>query len=401
MLVRQDRSKPLVKISRNAGLAGFQLSHRRENVIVTPSSTTPVVLGDGNYNESTPSVIYQAGRIIVSNSVGIGTFASLNPEVATISQEGDITRVSEGIATFSFTVEGISKVIKVDLNNKNATDPVYEFVSIVSGTAAEHLSQQIDNRIDNSMTMATNGLLYSSQDHSAPSYTRNTNFWASDVDLTSISPWNSSGGTNKAGVMITPRHLLNASHYPFGVGTIVRFVTSDNTLVERTVVARQFAPNYSSSTINQPDIVVYTLDSDVPAGISFSKVLPSNYTNYISAENFADTRIPALGLDAQEKGTIRDTYSNAQIRFQEPVDADRLLLYEGIISGDSGNPVFFILNGELVLLAVWTSGGGGSGSFIVNYISMVNQMIADADAQAGVSTGYTLTEADLSSFPTL
>ena len=401
MIIKQNRSKDTLKIGRDAGLAGFKLSHRPETVIVSPASTTPTVVGDANYNESTPSTIYEAGRIIASNLAGVGTFQSLSPSVATINQEGEITRVAEGVATFGFTAEGVTKTITVNLNNKAATDPVYEFVSIVSGTAAEHLSQQVDNRINNTMTMATNGLVYSSQDHSTPSYTRNTNFWASDVDFTSISPWNSSGGANKAGVMVTPRHLLNAAHYPFGVGAIVRFVTSDNTIVERTVVARQFSPNHIATSIQQPDFIVYTLDSDVPAGISFSKVLPSNFSNYISVDNFIDTRIPAVGLDAQEKGTIRDTYSNSQIRFQKPSDADRLLLYEGIDAGDSGNPVFYILNGELVLLTVWTTGGGGAGSLIANYISMVNQMIADADTAAGVSTGYTLTEADLSSFPTV
>lgn len=401
MAIRQNRSKDIIKIGRDASLAGFRLSHNRETVIVTPSSTTATVVGDANYNESTPSVIYDAGRIVVSNLAGVGTFNSLTPEVATIDQQGVITRIAEGVATFSFTAERVTKTIAVNLNNKAATNPVYEFVSIVSGTAAEHLSQQVDNRIDNTMTMSTNGGVYSSQDHSTPSYTRNTNFWASDVDFTSISPWNSNGGVGKAGVLITPRHVLNAAHYPFGVGTTVRFVTSDNVVVERTVVARQFASNHSAGSIKNPDFVVYTLDSDVPAGISFSKVLPSNYANHISIDNLSDTRLPAVGLDAQEKGTIRDTYANAEIRFQEPTDADRLLLYEGIVAGDSGNPVFFILNGELVLLTVWTTGGGGSGSLISNYISEVNQMIADADTEAGVSTGYTLTEADLSSFPTV
>jgi hypothetical protein len=399
MLIRQNRSDAPIKVSRDAGLVGFRLSHKKETVIVVPSTTTPTVVGDSNYNESTPSIIYQPGNIIASNVVGVGTFTALNPEVATIDQEGLITRVSEGVATFAFTAQGVTKTISINLNNKNATNPVYEFVSIASGTAAEHLSQQIDNRIDNAMTMAANGILYTSQDHSASSYTRNTNFWASDVDLTSISPWNSSGGANKAGVLITPRHVLNAAHYPFGVGTTVRFITSDNTVVDRKVVARQFAPNYSSSRVNHPDYIVYTLDSDVPAGISFSKVLPSGYANYISTDNLADTRIPALGLDAQEKGTIRDTYAKTEIRFRKPTDADRLLLYESIIIGDSGNPVFYILNGELVLMTVWTGGGGGSGSLIANYISTVNQMIADADTKAGVSTGYTLTEADLSGFP--
>lgn len=397
----QSFSKPSIKVCRDVGLVNFSLIHSISSVIVTPASTTPVVRGDSNYNESTPSVIYSGGRILVNNIVGNGVFNSLTPQIATIDQDGNISRVSEGVANFSFTAKGVTKNIFVDLNNKAGSDPVYEFVSIVSGTIANHLSQQVDNRIDNTMTKAANAGLFDVMNHSAPSYTRNTDFWASDVDLTSISPWNSNAGKNKAGVLVTPRHVLNAAHYDYPVGTIIRFIKSDNTVVDKTVIARQRQPYYGTSQTH-PDFTIYTLDSDVPSGINFAKVLPSNYSNYISTDNVSDTRIPAMGLDAEEKGTIRDiSRITTEAWFQEPSDSDRSNLYESIIVGDSGNPVFAILNGELVLLTVWTSGGPGMGSLIASYISIINQMIVDSDTSAGVSTGYSLTQADFSSFPTI
>ena len=83
--------------------------------------------------------------------------------------------------------------------------------------------------------------------------------------------------------------------------------------------------------------------------------------------------------------------------FANPIDADRLNLYESIILFDSGNPAFVILNGELVLLTVWTH--AASGTPVSEFISDLNQMIIDSDAIAGVSTGYTVTEADFSAWP--
>ena len=35
---------------------------------------------------------------------------------------------------------------------------------------------------------------------------------------------------------------------------------------------------------------------------------------------------------------------------------------------------------------------------VPNYISVLNSMIVDADTKAGISTGYTVTEASLSNF---
>jgi hypothetical protein len=113
--------------------------------------------------------------------------------------------------------------------------------------------------------------------------------------------------------------------------------------------------------------------------------------------NNYDTRPPALGLDQEEKALIIDFLTSGS--FRTPINANRLIFNESKISGDSGNPAFLIVNGELVLITVWTYGGPGSGTPVAEHIAALNQMIADADAQAGVSTGYTVTEADFSAWP--
>lgn len=395
-IIKQDLSKPSIKIGKDASIVAFTISYNPEVIVVVAGSVIPTQEGDAIYDISTPETYYNGGRLLSNNSLTFNQFVDLNPEIATTDADGFITRVSEGFATFSYTESGVTKVIEVDLTNKTDSVEAREFISVVVGSLVEHLSEQVDDRIDNTMTMATNGKLYTTQDHSTPSYVRNPNFWANgEIDLTCISPWNSNSSNRKAGTAITKRHIINAAHYEYGVGTVVRFITSDNVVVNRTIVGKKRHPDYVPYT---PDLTVYTLDSDLPETITPCKLFPANSSDYIILDNLNDTRPAALGLDQEEKGLIIDLASNKSFRTSS--DSDRLIFNESKISGDSGNPAFVIVNGELILITVWTFGGAGSGTAISENIEDLNQMIIDSDAQAGVSTGYTVTEADLSAFPT-
>tara|TARA_B110000459_G_C16272006_1_gene342526 strand:- start:161 stop:535 length:375 start_codon:yes stop_codon:yes gene_type:complete len=122
--------------------------------------------------------------------------------------------------------------------------------------------------------------------------------------------------------------------------------------------------------------------------------MPSDYTSYLVNEQ---VKTACLGLDQEEKALIIDWNSGGRMR--TPTDPNRLIFHENKIGGDSGNPAFLIVDGELVLTTVWTFGGAGSGTAVANYISDINTMISTADTQAGVSTNYTVTEADFSTFP--
>jgi hypothetical protein len=64
--------------------------------------------------------------------------------------------------------------------------------------------------------------------------------------------------------------------------------------------------------------------------------------------------------------------------------------YEPVVRFDSGNPMFLIINNQLVVLSVIT--GEGTGSFITGYISQINNIMNT------LGGGYQLTPIDLSSF---
>jgi hypothetical protein len=134
-------------------------------------------------------------------------------------------------------------------------------------------------------------------------------------------------------------------------------------------------------------------------------VLPDDYQNYLGAGE----GIPALCLDQEEKALIADigyitsTNENNRITaFKYPFISDRLLYSEKIISGDSGNPAFLLLDNNPVLLTVWSYEGAGWGTSVTWFKSDINQMMADLDEQYnGVTNGYQLIEIDLSGFDEL
>lgn len=250
---------------------------------------------------------------------------------------------------------------------------------------------------------STTSPLFSTQDHSTPSYTRNVNNWAAAhvQALTAISPWNSDGEFRRAGTLISPRHVMFAPHYYPTISSTIRFVTADNTVVTRTISG--IVPITDPDSPPTPDLLVAILDSDVPSSISFARVLPNNFEQRLSTNQQA-ARIPCAFTDQEEKllvvdvlkvsaETDPDIYDSIYCRMQTPTSALRLAFNELLVGGDSGNPAFWFIDGSLVLLTVWTGAeNGGVGTSLAAYRTEIN------DAMTTLGGGYQLTEVDLSGF---
>lgn len=253
------------------------------------------------------------------------------------------------------------------------------------------MASEIDSRIAG-LTFATNGPLFDTITHTDTGpFTRNADFWGSDIDLTCVSPSNSERDEFMSGTAITKRHVLYCKHGGEGTGyptdgTTMRFVAADNSIVLRT--------QSEHLELALPDMCIGLLDSDLPAEITPCAVAPDNLLAYI---NFSPA-IPALALDAEEKGLVHDI-DHIAARFvytKAPTNATRLEFYEALITGDSGDPSFVIINGEPVLIGIlkavneFMSPAGFNG--------VLNAGIVSVDALGGVSTGYTVTNPDLSGF---
>ena len=391
MMKLRGGNGPTVRVAQLSDVAG-SAQYNPVSVYLTGGSSSAQALQDANFITYTGATYYRQGNVVIEG-LGNAVIINLDPSVGTVASDGTITRLSSGIMRLLIKTSHLTLPLVCDLTTVSAApEQPNQFVSTVAGSLAAHLQGQVDNRINNTMSMAVNGLVFSTQNHATQSYVRNPNLWCADVNLTCISPWNSNGANTKAGTLITPRHVLNAAHYEYNVGNTVRFVAQDGTVHNRTITGKARHPNYLPYT---PDLTIYTLASNLPVGITPCKLMPSNWTSYL-VHNISN-RPPALGLDQEEKALIIDFYINGA--FLTPTDSDRRIFDESKIGGDSGNPAFLIVNGELVLITVWTYGGAGSGTPVASYIADLNAMIVTADAQAGVSTGYTVTEADFSAFP--
>lgn len=330
-------------------------------------------------------------KIIVDYFGGTGipavAWSSSNTGVATVDSDGLASYVSNGNATITATV-GSSSINEPLSFSTTSGSFVDQFESYVSGSLGKHISDDVDSRLVGKSASSALAI-FTTQNHSTATYVRNTNCWCYDWDLTPISPWNSSGGTQRAATLISPRHVIFAAHYAPTVGATVRFIKTDNTVVTKTITAILTHPSYVPE---YPDISIGVLDSDVGAGISFCKVLPNNWATKIPALGFNRT-IPALALDQEEKATVADWYQElTRSAFYRPTNSKRLEFYEDKIGGDSGNPAIVRIGSDLVILTVWTYGAGGMGTSIRDQKTAINTMMTS------LGGGYQLTEVNLSSF---
>lgn len=294
------------------------------------------------------------------------------------------------------------------------------FQSYKTNSLAKHISDSIDNRLLNKTPSPTTINIFSTRDDNTNTYIRNSQCWAANLDLTCISPWNSTGGSQRCGVLISPRHIIFAAHFQINNNATIRFVDANNNVIIRTITNKLTHPNYSNPIPFFPDITIGILDQDVPNSISFAKILPLNWNNYlptltIENDNIAGGfAIPCLYSNQQKKAVITELRSlilpeeytlpppgsipwpeNGRFTntlFRTPTITSRAGFFESIITGDSGSPAFLIINDELVLITVWTFGGAGGGTSLLYFKDDINNMMNT------LGGGYQLTEINISTF---
>lgn len=282
-----------------------------------------------------------------------------------------------------------------------------EYYVYPAGTMGRNATEAIDTRIAGK-NPATDKAVFSVQDHATPTYVRNISCWCYDLrqQMTCISPWNSQYHNQGAGTAITAQHIILSAHAEIAVGSTVRFITANNAVVDSIIRGKARHPLYSGSPNYYNDLTVYTLDSPLPASITPCKLLPANYASYLSYLDNA--RPPVLVLDQEEKALVTELrqLDNSAVFVKPGLHLDRLGFYEDLITGDSGDPAFLIINDTLVLLTTLTGGGPGGGTFVTPQISALNAMIVAADADTAnhpgtpITTGLQVQTVDLSGFST-
>lgn len=333
-------------------------------------------------------------------------FSSDTPSVAAgsgVSPSGfQFSHASNGTAIVRATgTGGFSQLATVSLSSGPAgvTDLFSEWAS---GSFAKHAVGQFVSRATAGKTTD----IFASKTHSpTPSYTRNQLSYLYDVDMSCVSPWNSVGGQQRAGTLITPRHALFATHYPISVGAAVRFVrqlpndSGQLPYVDRIVESVQSVSG---------DFQIARLSADVPYAVA--KVMPTNSLSKISQVQLGRSKIPnqprmPLVATTQDKTVVmmslyRLSLTSWAATAGEGINVDGFqslqsygFLQQLIRVGDSGSPLFFLINGELALVGIFFSAGGGT---------PIGTQASHDDINGAISAlgpgGYQLTPVDLSSF---
>lgn len=272
------------------------------------------------------------------------------------------------------------------------------------GSLSDHLKSEVNTRIASytAANVYTGKVLWTTRGNTTGGWVRSPGSWVTKgsvpLDLTGASPWNSynptingnpynTNGNRLAGTLITPRHLLFAAHAAPPIGTQIIFVDNQNNIV------RPIPTVTAYRRILTTDIVVSTLSADMPSSIAYYPILDkAELAKYMSAYQ----NIPIMLLDQEDKALIKDTSSNfvtsLNISHIPSLDPQRALFNETIISGDSGNPGFVIINGKLVI--VLTIHDVPFGPNLAYY----KQLIQDAINEMTPTPAYNLPKVDLSCF---
>jgi hypothetical protein len=279
-------------------------------------------------------------------------------------------------------------------NNNVVTNPDSELT--INNLLIKDLFIEASNAVDSRIEGKNPSLskpIFTTQDHGNSIYERNTDCWAYDLDLTCNSVWNSAvgfpSGKTGSGTLITKRHIIFAGHFEIPEGTTVRFVTNNNVVVERNLVAIKRHPDYSPYF---PDLTVGVLDDDVPNTITPCITISESILNHLF-ENIRN--IPVLSINQDRYALIYDgagifsTYTT----YTQPIYNDnhitRNQYFQPAIVGDSGTPQFIILKNKLVLLSMFTFGGiTPAGTSLAYQTEAINQLIFDLDFQVGAMSGY-------------
>jgi hypothetical protein len=406
------------------------LTQKEPALYHTPASVLPVPVG-GSVSAGDPFVV---GDSIVETLTYSSTYleymvsSQLEDSVATVetpaifSMEGSrATRIAPGVGRLRIDYGGYAESLSLDFRGVSdyQSDRLIGFTSGTVGAIALGVAL--------ALAVSEPDMHY----YDSPTYVeglaRNPDCWAAAFDLSGVPVVHLSGGFKGGGALITPRHFICSHHYlPTNrVGSVLKFVAADGTLVTCTVIGQTTGSANglkTNTTINVGDLAVLLLDSDVPTGVKIypvagdwvSKIELLSVDGSFGTYHYEDA-CPFILLDQERRvglsvrseiSTTRGLVPGTLISIGSGISyepyahggrfstgryayASTVLEIVGI-KGDSGSPVFVPLPGpSLALYTVMSTPSSGP----VIHESIANAMIREVDARYGITTGYTVTVA--------
>jgi len=414
----------------------FKVEVQPKTTVTAPGSSSTGTLGDHNTASQTGASTRTDYLIELSQLLP----PSVEPKAVTISSsdESVIASPDDGLAIGQ--ASGTANIIARSADGEVSVQPVTISVATAQtvtfatgpadGSLNKHCYDQIETRIAGRDRSSMD--LWSTRNNAAPSYVWSENCWGADlVNKTCMSPYNTRTGNGGGGALVTPRHVVfthHVSYYP-KVGDRIRYVTPANVTEQFTVEALEIHPYSVGYFIAPWDIVVVKLDRDVPSSINFAKVLPEDPTPYLptmpvdqtgpqplifysngvwpwlrACHTTQNKRLATAYMrilsDAVAEYPYNIQSSSSPVKYVTGTTGWQIDRYpdnplgDPVVSGDSGAPAFIVVNNELVLTSLWSTPTAGFPYYAD--ASIINAMINDA----GNPDGYSLTEVDLTEFPT-
>ena len=263
-----------------------------------------------------------------------------------------------------------------------------------TNTLLSAIATSIDSRIAGVTNAAAAKPIYNNYISNARNgiFERNTNCWAYGIDLSCASIWHSGTEKNNWGpaTLISPRHALGAAHASPQTGMAYIWQAMDGTLYTRTITATNALPG--------TDIVICLLNAEIPTNaIAPAKILPQDYADYIGTGKL----LPVLATDQEAKALVYeiDTMEKFfpqqgwKLAYKRALEEQRLMLYEEAIIGDSGRPLFCIVDGEIGFLgAFWNGYSTPRSSTVVHSAELIQE------AMNSLCSGYLLQVLDISEY---
>lgn len=309
----------------------YDYTHNRTEEVVYSSSITiapnPVVF---NYDSSLTTAI---SSITVSPNPIVFNYDSTvvaNPTAITISPNPIV---------FNYSSELPSQVVDTVLSSGVRVIDVGAYSTERSKTNTQYLADEFDKIIPSVMTATDNEIF----DVFAYDNTNSYNPISAELDFSGVGL-----GKPQCGTLVTSQNIILANHYALGVGQTIDFRQVDGTFVRRTV--SDFRSLNNHALIGDSDAMVLKLDSPVPSGV---KVYPILARSGISDVDLIGSKTIATNQYQQMWPTECTAIKSAGTTYPETngfvYGATSGYTNIGTVGGDSGNPLFTIVNGEMVL----------------------------------------------------
>ena len=381
-------------------LAGFTVNGQAGLALI-PSEpvSVPRVISGGTTTTATTqdmTVTRTSGATTVTDWRWTYTASPFNLESATVTRSADPANLTPASDPFlwtwvangstQLTLSTPTSTYRRIVTNATATGQTVDvWASNVSGTFRAAADSSIDARITGT-SASTSAPLWSARTPGTPLYVRSSACWASTVDLTPHSAYNSITPAYQPGLggctLISPRHVIGAAHTGQPqAGATYHFVKSDGTVCIRTCTA--------SARVGTTDILIGILASDVDSGISFARVLPDTWAAKLPT--LSTRRVACARITRQQKLSVHELLSltSETATFTLPSGTRSSFGIEAE-SGDSGTPLFFIADNQMILIGALFSKTSAP--------SIIGQRATINAAMTTLGGSYQLTDADLTSF---